>query len=518
MNMGRIYALSLRLMGNKPEAEKLTANVFISAWKNLKSIRSDTPFALWLMSLTVYNALEELRKSKETDSKKIADRKIKIEQLENYIKDPLEREIMCLPDTERFILVLNKIETYSIDEVSDLLSIAAKETIVKVENAAGRIMSAMPSLESNENLFQKLHEITKVHTPDKSVVDSIYSEVYQKRVEEVEKRKALEKPEPEQPAEEDDKEILEEKKKSREKKKQQIEKKEKTKSEKPEEKKELVLKPSFDFSKLKKLIVPLIVIILIIALISLLFSGGDSWEVIIKKGTIVIDSEFISENTSLSAGQSVLTSEGSYATVSVPGFGDINLDPLSSLQRLDQKNSVRLNTGIIRMIFSNDEESFRLEVPAAVITDFNPGYLYEVDLNHLGNSRLSINKGWLKVSGINNEIIAGPDCIVEIRHERGCGLPYHYSSSSEVIGLINNISFQAMEFSIPTLVENSGQKEVITLWNLFKNSNRGVRELIFNKLDALVPHPPNYSKNSLLTLNEDGMNLWLKIIMQQTAK
>lgn len=517
MNMGRIYALSLRLIGNKPEAEKLTATVFISAWKNIKFIRADTLFANWLMSLAVYNSLEELRKKQDEKSQKAAGKMKKNDDDEElHVKDPLEREILKLPETERLVIVLNKIENYTLDEVSDLLGISKQETQAKTDNAAGKILKAMPNLQSPEQLFSKLLTITKVHTPDKTVSDNIYNVVYHHRFEEAEKKKAAEKPEEEEVIDEEEVEKeREEKKKSAELKKKGLEKKEKDKKEKSEPKKELKLNTSFNISILKNFLWPIITIVGVIALIIILFSGGDGWEVKIKKGSVTIDSEEQFENTTLNPLSTVLTTVDSYASISVPGFGEINLDPLSSLQRLKEKNSIRLNTGTIRTVFSNEDESFKLEVPSATITDYSLGYLYVVELNSLGDTKLYVNKGWLKVSGSNNTIIVGPDYMVEIRKDRGCSLPYYYSAAPEIIDHINNISFQAMESSIIPLLEYSGLREALTLWNLFKTSGRGVREVIYNKLNSIVPHPDNISKNDLLRLDEENLMVWFKEIQSK---
>jgi len=518
MNMGRIYALSLRLMGNKPEAEKLTAAVFVSAWKNIKAIRVDTFFANWLMSLAVYNALEELRKKHADKKNKITGKANKNTETEIPVKDPLEREILMLPETERLILVLNKIENYTVEEVSDLLRITNKETLTKTEEAVGKILKILPDIQSADQLFNKLLTITKVHAPDKSVVDNIYNVVHHHRFEEAVKKKAAEKPEEEVIDEEELKKEREEKKKSAELKKKEREEKDKEKKDKPENKKELKLNASFDFSILKAFIIPAVVVIGVAALIFILFSGDGGWEVRIKNGSVIRESEEISENTTLPEGKTVSTTANSYASVSVPGFGDINLDPQTSLQRLKEKNSIRLSTGTIKTVFSNERESFQIAVPSAVISDYYHGYSYNLSLDDLGNSLLSVDKGWLRVAGLNKEIIIGLEYMLEIRKDHGCSLPYHFSASPEVIDLINNISFKAMESSILPLLEISGPNDALTLWNLFRTSGRGVREIIYNKLNSIIPHPDNISKNELLSLDAGKLIVWLKEIQSKMNK
>src|SRR4029078_13374420 len=61
----RVYALCLRLSGGSTaEATELMQDVFIRAWRNLKTFRGDSAFSSWLHRLTVNSMFENARSEK----------------------------------------------------------------------------------------------------------------------------------------------------------------------------------------------------------------------------------------------------------------------------------------------------------------------------------------------------------------------------------------------------------------------------------------------------------------------
>ena len=60
-NSGRVYALCLRITRDPSQAEDLTQDAFIRAWRKLNSFRGDSAFSTWLHRLTVNLVLTHLR-------------------------------------------------------------------------------------------------------------------------------------------------------------------------------------------------------------------------------------------------------------------------------------------------------------------------------------------------------------------------------------------------------------------------------------------------------------------------
>lgn len=52
-HVGRVYALCVRLSGERAKASELTQDAFVHAWQKLSLLDNDEVFATWLYRLTV---------------------------------------------------------------------------------------------------------------------------------------------------------------------------------------------------------------------------------------------------------------------------------------------------------------------------------------------------------------------------------------------------------------------------------------------------------------------------------
>lgn len=58
---GRVYRLALRMLGNAAEAEDVTQDSFLAAWRGLPALRAEAAFGGWLYRLAVNRCLNVLR-------------------------------------------------------------------------------------------------------------------------------------------------------------------------------------------------------------------------------------------------------------------------------------------------------------------------------------------------------------------------------------------------------------------------------------------------------------------------
>ena len=61
LHVGRVYAICLRLLGDPVQAEVLTQDVFVRAWRKLGTFEGRGEFAGWLRRLTVNVVVEDRR-------------------------------------------------------------------------------------------------------------------------------------------------------------------------------------------------------------------------------------------------------------------------------------------------------------------------------------------------------------------------------------------------------------------------------------------------------------------------
>jgi RNA polymerase sigma-70 factor (ECF subfamily) len=128
-NVGRVYAVCLRLLANSGRAQELTQDVFVRAWEMIGTFRGESAFSSWLYRLAVNVVLVDLRAKK----RRIA-RVMTTDDLSPYDKDgrhsnpgsaiDLERAIAALPEQARAVFVLHDIEGYRHDEIAALMGVA----------------------------------------------------------------------------------------------------------------------------------------------------------------------------------------------------------------------------------------------------------------------------------------------------------------------------------------------------------------------------------------------------------
>jgi len=127
-----VYALCLRLTGNRRDAEERTQDVFVQAWRRLASFRGESALSTWLHRLTVNLVLTERRSAMRRERRVMAvDEPEKLERPGVGSGESgaggvdLERAIARLPDGAREVFVLHDIEGYTHEDIAGLCGIAA---------------------------------------------------------------------------------------------------------------------------------------------------------------------------------------------------------------------------------------------------------------------------------------------------------------------------------------------------------------------------------------------------------
>jgi RNA polymerase sigma-70 factor (ECF subfamily) len=127
-NYRRVYALCVRLAGDRHLAEELTQEAFIRAWRQLHTYRCEARFSTWLHRVAVNVVLGEQRKAGWRISRLFSghdaipdtpERSSPVDTVD------LERAIGQLPHRARQVFVLIDVEGFTHDEAARMLGIAA---------------------------------------------------------------------------------------------------------------------------------------------------------------------------------------------------------------------------------------------------------------------------------------------------------------------------------------------------------------------------------------------------------
>ncbi len=124
--VGRVYAICLRLLANRQQAEEASQDIFLKVWQQLPLFRGDSSFATWLHSIATRTAIDIWRQDKylrltdSSDALELAEPSVPC----HSIQAPLEQAIVRLPHQARAVFVLFAIEGYQHQEIAAMLGIA----------------------------------------------------------------------------------------------------------------------------------------------------------------------------------------------------------------------------------------------------------------------------------------------------------------------------------------------------------------------------------------------------------
>ncbi len=127
-----VFTLANNIVRNKEDAEEITQDVFVKAFKALSSFKGESLFSTWLYRIVINTSLNKKKLSKlkltddsdlQEDSYSDIDSLLK-QQERKDIKKILQDAIKLLKDDERLCITLFYINELSIAEINELTDIS----------------------------------------------------------------------------------------------------------------------------------------------------------------------------------------------------------------------------------------------------------------------------------------------------------------------------------------------------------------------------------------------------------
>jgi RNA polymerase sigma-70 factor, ECF subfamily len=131
-----VYAVALRLLGSREEAEDVLQDVFVGLPRALRSYREQGRFEAWLKRLAVRTALMRLRsrRRRREDAFDAAPER-GTPEMNTVDRIAAERAIAALPDNLRVVFVLREVEGYTHTEIAGMLGISAINSATRLSRA-----------------------------------------------------------------------------------------------------------------------------------------------------------------------------------------------------------------------------------------------------------------------------------------------------------------------------------------------------------------------------------------------
>lgn len=148
-NVNRVYAICVRMCGDRARAEELTQDAFVRAWERLPQFRGEAAFSTWLHRLTVNVVLEARRGDRRRHSRVVEDAEATQDAppLAPLSSDAermdLARAIAALPPGARTVFALHDVEGYKHEEIAAMLEITAGGSKAQLHRARRLLREAL---------------------------------------------------------------------------------------------------------------------------------------------------------------------------------------------------------------------------------------------------------------------------------------------------------------------------------------------------------------------------------------
>ncbi len=147
---GQVYRLAFRFFNNPEDALDATQEVFLKAFRAIAAFQGRSSFKTWLFRITSNTCstiLQERTKQKKTFIESILEwfttppgedpeEAVLKQEYQRELQGALQEKISKLPEVYRMPLILKDVESYSLEEISEILDL--KEGTVKSRINRGR--------------------------------------------------------------------------------------------------------------------------------------------------------------------------------------------------------------------------------------------------------------------------------------------------------------------------------------------------------------------------------------------
>ena len=155
-----VYVMALSYMKNEADAEDVSQEAFIRAFRKLESFRAESKFSTWLISITINEARTRLRRQalirmEPLDQHPDEDKSISPALLRDWREIPSEAveraevrnlirlAVEQLPDIYRQVFLMRDVEELTINETAEALNISIPSVKVRLHRARMRLQKQL---------------------------------------------------------------------------------------------------------------------------------------------------------------------------------------------------------------------------------------------------------------------------------------------------------------------------------------------------------------------------------------
>ncbi len=148
-----VFTLAIRMLKNREEAEEVSQDTFIKAYRSLDKFKGDSKLSTWLYRIAYNTSLDRIKKNKkhlkDVSIDEFTEREVKTidNALEKMItmekNDAIKRCIDKLPSDDSALMTLYYFDELSLNEMSEILDLTANNIKVKLFRCRKKLATIM---------------------------------------------------------------------------------------------------------------------------------------------------------------------------------------------------------------------------------------------------------------------------------------------------------------------------------------------------------------------------------------
>lgn len=145
-----VFSLAFKMTKNREEAEEVSQDTFIKAFKNLHKFKGDSKFSTWLYRIAYHACLDAIKKNKNhNNSSEINDITFNQIKAVDHILEGIERKerakimdscLLKLSEEERAIVWMFYYDELSLKEIIEVTSLSEANLKVKLHRARKKLV------------------------------------------------------------------------------------------------------------------------------------------------------------------------------------------------------------------------------------------------------------------------------------------------------------------------------------------------------------------------------------------
>lgn len=146
-----VFSLAFKMTKNREEAEEISQDTFIKAYKNLSKFKGDSKFSTWLYRIAYHTCLDNIKKNKNKNTTfEINEITFnQIESVETILQGIARKEraklmakcLQKLPDEERSVIWMFYYDELSLREIIEVTGLSEANLKVKLHRARKKLLT-----------------------------------------------------------------------------------------------------------------------------------------------------------------------------------------------------------------------------------------------------------------------------------------------------------------------------------------------------------------------------------------